>query len=146
MIMAWGCSHFFGLQMGDSGRYLTLAKNLAGGRGFSSASGPPYWPEVFRAPLHPYTRALLSAVPIANPRRERARQRIILEGDVPSPANPPSGCRFHPRCAFATTECSTVDPPLRNLAAPSTPAHWVACHYAERFIQLQEVSPQPTVA
>ncbi len=100
---------------------------------------------VFDHPAHPYTRALLSAVPIANPKRERVRQRIILEGDVPSPANPPSGCRFHPRCAFATAECSTVDPPLRNLAASGATPHWVACHYAERFIQ-EEVAAQDTVA
>lgn len=88
---------------------------------------------VFDLPLHPYTRALLSAVPVANPKKERARQRIILKGDVPSPANPPAGCRFHPRCAFAAEECRSSVPELRNLAAPTDAAHWVACHYAEKF-------------
>jgi len=92
---------------------------------------------VFDQPLHPYTRALLSAVPIANPKKERARQRIILEGDVPSPANPPAGCRFHPRCAFATEECRREIPALRNLCAVSGVVsgaeHWVACHHAERL-------------
>jgi len=88
---------------------------------------------LFGQPLHPYTRALLSAVPIANPKRERARQRIILPGDVPSPANPPAGCRFHPRCPFATKECGAVDPALRNLAPLGAPPHWVACHHAEKI-------------
>lgn len=88
---------------------------------------------VFDASLHPYTRALLSAVPVPNPKKERARQRIILEGDVPSPANPPSGCRFHPRCSFATEECRREVPVLRNLALPPSPEHWVACHHAERI-------------
>jgi oligopeptide transport system ATP-binding protein len=88
---------------------------------------------LFDQPLHPYTHALLSAVPVANPKKERARQRIILEGDVPSPANPPKGCRFHPRCAFATEDCRQIMPELRNLSAQSNLEHWVACHHAEKF-------------
>lgn len=88
---------------------------------------------VFDQSMHPYTRALLSAVPIANPKKERNRQRIILKGDVPSPANPPAGCRFHPRCAFATDICSQTEPALRNLGNDSGSQHWVACHHAERL-------------
>ena len=84
--------------------------------------------DIFDRPLHPYTRALLSAVPTANPRLERQRQRIVLEGDVPSPANPPAGCRFHPRCAFATEICRREEPALRTIGAGS---HQVACHHAE---------------
>ena len=89
--------------------------------------------EVFDHPLHPYTRALLSAVPIANPKKERSRQRIILKGDVPSPANPPAGCRFHPRCAFATEICGQVTPELRNLSSSGSAEHWTACHHAEQL-------------
>jgi len=80
--------------------------------------------ELYDHPLHPYTKALLSAVPIPDPRATRARQRTILEGDVPSPANPPKGCRFHPRCPIAGEECKTLVPEWREVA----PDHWVACH------------------
>jgi oligopeptide transport system ATP-binding protein len=80
--------------------------------------------ELYDHPLHPYTKALLSAVPIPDPRATRARHRTILEGDVPSPANPPKGCRFHPRCPIAGEECKTLDPEWREVA----PDHWVACH------------------
>jgi oligopeptide transport system ATP-binding protein len=80
--------------------------------------------ELYEHPLHPYTGALLSAVPVPDPRKDRARRRIILAGDVPSPINPPSGCRFHPRCPLADEHCSREVPEWR-LAAPS---HWVACH------------------
>lgn len=80
--------------------------------------------ELYDHPLHPYTKALLSAVPIPDPRATRARHRTILEGDVPSPANPPKGCRFHPRCPIAGEECKTLVPEWREAA----PDHWVACH------------------
>lgn len=81
---------------------------------------------LFTAPLHPYTAALLSAVPLPDPARERARSRIILPGDPPDPAAPPGGCRFHPRCPRATAICTQEDPKLRSLA----PGRLAACHHA----------------
>lgn len=80
--------------------------------------------ELYDHPLHPYTKALLSAVPIPDPRKTRARHRIILEGDVPSPSNPPKGCRFHPRCSIAGEMCKVDVPVWREVGSE----HWVACH------------------
>ena len=80
--------------------------------------------EVYDHPQHPYTKALLSAVPIPDPRATRARQRVILEGDVPSPSDPPAGCRFHPRCPIVGEQCRVDIPEWREVA----PGHWVACH------------------
>ena len=88
--------------------------------------------ELFYTPVHPYTQALLSAVPVPDPTRKK--ERIILPGDVPSPLNPPSGCRFHPRCPFAKPECSEAEPELRELR----PSHWVACHFGEDFLPAGE--------
>ena len=83
---------------------------------------------LYEEPLHPYTRALLSAVPIPDPSIEAQRERTVLRGEVPSPLNPPSGCVFHPRCPLAIDRCSAEIPALRELK----PGHWVACHLADR--------------
>jgi oligopeptide transport system ATP-binding protein len=80
---------------------------------------------LYARPIHPYTEALLSAVPIPDPAEAARRERIVLEGDVPSPINPPSGCRFHPRCRYATEICSQVEPPLVDHAD----GHLAACHH-----------------
>jgi peptide/nickel transport system ATP-binding protein/oligopeptide transport system ATP-binding protein len=84
--------------------------------------------DLFRTPLHPYTQALMSAIPVPNPRLKR--QRVILKGDVPSPLNPPKGCRFHPRCPLAIEICSQEEPQFKELL----PDHWVACWVAEKNV------------
>jgi oligopeptide/dipeptide ABC transporter ATP-binding protein len=81
--------------------------------------------ELYQRPIMPYTEALLSAVPIPDPDLARKRERIVLEGDVPSPINPPSGCRFHPRCRYATEICREVEPPLADYGN----GHLAACHH-----------------
>jgi oligopeptide/dipeptide ABC transporter ATP-binding protein len=81
--------------------------------------------DLYAAPRHPYTGALLSAVPIANPRLGRGRRAFVLAGDVPNPINPPSGCRFHPRCPRAHESCSLSDPPLADRAE----GHEAACFF-----------------
>ena len=80
--------------------------------------------ELYENPLHPYTQALLTAVPIPNPKKDRARHRMILQGEIPSPLNPPAGCRFHPRCPVAKELCRVDIPAWHEV----TPGHFVACH------------------
>jgi oligopeptide transport system ATP-binding protein len=80
--------------------------------------------ELYEKPAHPYTQALLSAIPIADPGESRKKQRIILEGDVPSPINPPSGCRFRTRCSYAMKKCEDIEPIFKEIA----PGHFCACH------------------
>ncbi len=82
---------------------------------------------LYHNPLHPYTQALLSAIPIPDPMLEKRRKRIVLTGDIPSPVNPPSGCRFHTRCPVAFDRCVTETPPFNQYA----PGHFAACHWVE---------------
>ncbi len=85
--------------------------------------------ELVMAPRHPYSAALLSAVPIPNPKAKRDKKRLILTGDVPSPVNPPPGCRFHTRCLYKEARCVAETPPLREYS----PGHFSACHFAEKI-------------
>ncbi len=117
--------------------YLVIAHDLAVVRHISDRVGVMYLgglveeassDELYTAPLHPYTRALMSAVPVPDPKVEDHRQQILLAGDLPSPANPPNGCRFHTRCPWRqATKCDTERPVLREIL----PGHKVACHWAE---------------
>lgn len=113
--------------------YLFIAHDLSVVRHISNRIGVMYLGnmvelaesnELHKNPLHPYTRTLLSAVPIPDPRKSKERKRIILEGDIPSPMNPPSGCRFHTRCPYAIARCKEEVPEWREMA----PGHFVACH------------------
>jgi len=83
---------------------------------------------IYRRPLHPYTKALLTAVPVPDPHARRTEQ--LPKGEIPNPIDPPSGCRFHPRCPIAKADCAQVVPNMRELE----PGHFVACHYAEQFL------------
>lgn len=116
--------------------YLFIAHNLAVVEHISDRVGVMYLgkmvelttsEELFREPLHPYTKALISAIPHPNPRAKR--ERIVLQGDVPSPINPPSGCRFHPRCWIAKSICKEQEPVFEE----KRKGHWVACHFAGQF-------------
>jgi peptide/nickel transport system ATP-binding protein/oligopeptide transport system ATP-binding protein len=91
---------------------------------------------LFEMPLHPYTEALLSAVPIPKA-SARGRKRVILNGDVPSPINPPAGCHFHTRCAYAHSRCRAEPPPLREVV----PSHWAACHLHEAGVTVPLAKP-----
>ena len=116
--------------------YLVIAHDLAVVRHISDRVAVMYLgrvmeiadsEELYRHPVHPYTEALLSAIPIPDPVAERARQRIIVGGEVPNPANPPSGCPFHPRCPRAQSICREVMPPLEPQGAGA--GHVAACHF-----------------
>ena len=85
--------------------------------------------DLYREPLHPYTYALISGIPVPDPRIEAQRQRVVLGGEVANPANPPSGCHFHPRCPFATEQCATEKPQLRKINTNRL----VSCHRAEEL-------------
>jgi len=97
-----------------------------------------HWETLFNNPLHPYTVALMSAIPIPNPRLKR--QRVILEGDVPSPLNPPSGCAFHPRCPNAMSICSKHLPNLREVGPDRSVRCWLYQDHPEKDEETIKVS------
>jgi peptide/nickel transport system ATP-binding protein/oligopeptide transport system ATP-binding protein len=121
--------------------YLFIAHNLSVVEHISDRVGVMYLGKMveltdrdslFADPLHPYTKALLSAIPIPDPTVKR--ERMILQGDVPSPVNPPKGCRFHTRCPFAIDKCKEIEPQLKELK----PGHFAACHVAEDQVTEQK--------
>jgi peptide/nickel transport system ATP-binding protein len=131
--------------------YLVVAHDLAVVRHISDRIGVMYLgglaeeadaADLYAQPLHPYTRALMSAVPVPDPIVEDRRERILLTGDLPSPANPPSGCRFHTRCPWRQeTRCDDERPELRTVDIEGVPdSHRVACHWAEQ-IASGEIKP-----
>jgi oligopeptide transport system ATP-binding protein len=118
--------------------YLFIAHDLSVVRHISDRVGVMYLGhivelaernEIYRDPTHPYTKALLSAVPIPDPVVDSKRDRVLLTGEVPSPLDPPSGCVFHPRCSIATEQCSQVLPELRQVRSD----HWAACIRTEGY-------------
>ena len=124
--------------------YLVVAHDLAVVRHISDTVGVMYLgalveeadaDDLYAAPLHPYTRALMSAVPVPDPTVEDAREQLLLTGDLPSPADPPPGCRFHTRCPWRQADrCATERPQLRSVAMEGVaPGHRVACHFAEQI-------------
>lgn len=138
--------------------YLVVAHDLAVVRHISDRIGVMYLgglveesdaAELYDVPLHPYTRALMSAVPVPDPQVEDTREQILLTGDLPSPANPPTGCRFHTRCPWRQeTLCDTDRPQLRVVdVAGVSPGHRVACHFAEQIAagEIQPHAVEPAV-
>ena len=118
--------------------YLFIAHDLSVVRHISDRVGVMYLGhivemadrnEIYVEPVHPYTKALLSAVPIPDPVVDAQRDRVVLTGEVPSPLNPPTGCVFHPRCPIATAECTQIEPELREV----NKNHWAACIHAPGY-------------
>jgi oligopeptide transport system ATP-binding protein len=121
------------LQADKNLTYLFIAHDISVVRHISNRIGVMYLGQMVELaesyelcshPLHPYTQTLLSAVPLPDPVKSRANKRILLEGDIPSPVDPPSGCRFHTRCPYATDRCRSEQPQLKE----QNPGHFAACH------------------
>ena len=125
------------LQAANHLTYLFIAHDISVVRHISNRIGVMYLGsmvelaesyELCNHPIHPYTQTLLSAVPLPDPEKNKTRQRILLEGDIPSPINPPSGCRFHTRCPYATAKCREAAPELKEYG----PGHFAACHLLDQ--------------
>lgn len=125
------------LQESNHLTYLFIAHDISVVRHISNRIGVMYLGsmvelaesyELCNHPIHPYSQTLLSAVPLPDPEKNKTRQRILLQGDIPSPINPPSGCRFHTRCPYATAQCSESAPELKEYG----PGHYAACHLLDQ--------------